>query len=131
MAIDFSMRVLVVDDMAVMRKMVKKILKDLGFAKVDDSANGKIAFEMIKDAHATGSPFQFIVSDWNMPEMSGIELLQKIRADETFKKLPFLMVTAEGEKDNLIIAIKAGVTNFIIKPFTPDVFREKVEKIFT
>lgn len=127
---NLKMRVLVVDDMAVMRKMVTKILKGLGFETIDNASDGKEAWDKIEGAINDGSPYEFIVSDWNMPNMSGLELLQKMRSKDSTKKVPFLMVTAEGEKENLVTAIKAGVTNFVVKPFTPATLGEKIKKIF-
>ena len=122
-------KTIVVDDMAVMRKIIIKVLKDMGFSEILEAENGKVALDALNEAHSSGAPVNFIVSDWNMPEMTGIELLGEVRKSETLKKTPFLMVTAEGEKDNLVMAIKAGVSNFIVKPFTPDTLKEKIEKV--
>jgi len=113
-----------------MRKIVVNVLTKAGCTDIHQADDGIPAWEMIEAAHAAGEPFQFILSDWNMPGMTGLDLLIKLRGDERFKKLPFLMVTAEGEKDNVITAIKAGVSNFIIKPFKPDALMEKVNQIF-
>lgn len=127
---DFAkFKTMVVDDMAVMRKIIIKVLKEMGFSDIVEAENGKVALDAIKQAHGSGSPIHFVVSDWNMPEMSGIELLGELRGSAEFKKLPFLMVTAEGEKDNLVMAIKAGVSNFIVKPFTPDTLKDKISKV--
>ncbi len=125
MAIDFSMKILIVDDFSTMRRIIKNILKQIGFASIDEAENGEVALSKIIDGD-----YDFVISDWNMPEMSGIELLKKVRTSETVKDLPFLMVTAESKKENVIEAVKAGVNNYIVKPFTAEVLQEKISKIF-
>lgn len=125
MAIDTSMRVLVVDDFATMRRIVKNLLKRIGIEDIEEAEDGLQALQKLKS-----EKFDLIVSDWNMPNMTGIELLQTVRNDPAMKKLPFLMVTAEAEKDNVFLAIKMGVSNYIVKPFTADVLEEKLKKIF-
>jgi len=125
MPADPNMKILVVDDMSTMRRIVKNIMKQLGFANVEEAENGKDAFDKLK-----GESFGFVISDWNMPVMTGIELLRAIRADEKLKALPVLMVTAEAQKENLVEAIQAGVSNYIVKPFTAEVLQEKMNKIF-
>jgi two-component system chemotaxis response regulator CheY len=125
MAIDLSMKILIVDDFSTMRRIIKNILKQIGFASIDEAENGEIALSKIIDGD-----YDFVISDWNMPEMSGIELLKKVRTSETVKDLPFLMVTAESKKENVIEAVKAGVNNYIVKPFTAEVLQEKISKIF-
>ncbi len=125
MPADPNMKILVVDDMSTMRRIVKNIMKQLGFANVEEAENGKDAFEKLQ-----AEPFGFVISDWNMPVMTGIELLRAIRADEKLKALPVLMVTAEAQKENLVEAIQAGVSNYIVKPFTAEVLQEKMNKIF-
>lgn len=122
---DPNMRVLVVDDFSTMRRIVKSIVKQLGFNNVDEAEDGKQALEMLK-----GGKYGFVVSDWNMPNMTGIDLLRAIRADPELKDIPVLMVTAETEKQIVVDAIQAGVNNYIVKPFTPQVFEEKMNKIF-
>ncbi len=119
------MKILVVDDMSTMRRIVKNILKQLGFSNVEEAENGQEAMNKLK-AEAYG----FVVSDWNMPVMSGIDLLRAIRADDKLKHIPVLMVTAEAQKENLIEAIQAGVNNYIVKPFTAETLQEKMNKIF-
>jgi two-component system chemotaxis response regulator CheY len=126
MAIDLSMRILVVDDFSTMRRIIKNILKQIGFANVDEAENGQAALAKIGD----GGNYDFVISDWNMPEMTGIELLKQVRANEATKDLPFLMVTAEAKKENVVEAVKAGVNNYIVKPFTAEVLQEKISKIF-
>jgi len=122
---DTKMKILVVDDFATMRRIVKNILKQLGFENILEADDGASALEVLKR-----EKIQFIISDWNMPQMSGIELLKTVRATEAWKELPFLMVTAEGQKENVIEAVKNRVNNYIIKPFTPETLMEKINKIF-
>jgi two-component system chemotaxis response regulator CheY len=119
------MKILVVDDMATMRRIVKNIFKQLGFVNVEEAENGKEALDKLK-----ATKFDLVVSDWNMPVMPGIELLKNIRADSALKDIPVLMVTAEAQKDNLLEAIKAGVSNYIVKPFTAESIKQKLDKIF-
>jgi two-component system, chemotaxis family, chemotaxis protein CheY len=125
MPADPNMRILVVDDMATMRRIVKNILKQLGFANVEEAENGQEALQKLR-----ADTFGFVVSDWNMPVMTGIDMLRAIRADDKFKALPVLMVTAEAQQANLVEAIQAGVSNYIVKPFTAEVLQEKMSKIF-
>lgn len=119
-----SLKVLVVDDFPTMRRIVKNLLKQLGFENIDEAEDGLAAFQKLK----TGG-YGLVVSDWNMPNMEGIDLIRKIRQDPALKDTPFLMVTAEAEKEKVIEAIKAGVDNYIVKPFTAEVLKEKLEKI--
>ncbi len=125
MAIDYNMTVMIVDDFATMRRIVKNILTQLGFKNFVEADDGSVAWEMLQK-----NPADFIVSDWNMPKMTGIELLKKVRADDNLKDIPFLMVTAEAQKENIVEAVKAKVSNYIVKPFTPETLGEKIEKIF-
>jgi two-component system chemotaxis response regulator CheY len=122
---DQNMRILVVDDFQTMRRIVKGVLKELGFINVVEADNGARALEILKT-----EKIDFIVSDWNMPEMSGIELLKAVRATEGWKDLPFLMVTAEGKSEQVLEAVKNRVNNYVIKPFTPATLEEKIRKIF-
>lgn len=121
---DFKIKVLVVDDFPTMRRIVKNLLKQLGFENIDEAEDGNMALNKMKS-----SSYGLVVSDWNMPNMEGIELLRNVRADASLKDTPFLMVTAEAEKEKVIEAIKAGVDNYIVKPFTADILKEKLEKI--
>jgi two-component system chemotaxis response regulator CheY len=125
MAWNPDMKVLVVDDMSTMRRIVRNILKQLGVGNVVEAENGSDALSKLK-----AEKFDFVVSDWNMPVISGIELLRKIRADEELKHIPVLMVTAEAQKENLVEAIQAGVSNYVVKPFTAEIIKEKLDKIF-
>lgn len=130
MAIDFNMKTIVIDDMMTMRKIITKMLKQIGFTNIVDADDGATAWPMIEEAYKNGEPFDFIVSDWNMPKMSGLDLLIKIRETEGLSKTPFLMITAEAEQSNVVKVVKAGVSNFIVKPFKPETLKEKIEKIF-
>lgn len=130
MALNVNMRILVVDDMATMRKIVKRMLSEIGFKSIEEAEDGKPAWDLIQQRHDEGQPYEFVVSDWNMPEMSGLDLLKNVRDDDRFKKLPFLMVTAEAEQSNVITAVKAGVSNYVVKPFAKDTLMGKIEKIF-
>ncbi len=123
---DPNMKILVVDDFSTMRRIVKNVLKQLGFSNFEEAENGEMALGMLQKGE-----FEFVVSDWNMPVMDGLTLVEKIRADDALKGLPILMVTAEAEKDKVIAAVKAGVNNYIVKPFTADTMKEKLGKIFT
>lgn len=126
MATNLEMRILVVDDMSTMRRIVKNIFKELGFSHVEEAENGKAALDKLR-----AGKFDLVVSDWNMPVMPGIELLRNIRADAGLKHIPVLMVTAEAKQENLVEAIQAGVSNYIVKPFTAETVKEKLDKIFS
>lgn len=123
---DRNLKILVVDDMATMRKIIKGLLDQLGFKNIDEAEDGKVALQKLR----SGS-YDFVITDWNMPNMTGLELVQEIRKDPQLKHLPVLMVTAEAKKENVLLAIKAGVNNYIVKPFTAEVLKEKIEKIFS
>ena len=122
---DYKMRILVVDDFPTMRRIVKNLFKQLGYCNIEEAQDGEEAYLRLKNGG-----FHFIVSDWNMPNMDGFELLKKVRADPELRETPFLMVTAEAEKQKVIEAIKAGVNNYIVKPFTAETLKEKLDKIF-
>jgi len=119
-----SLKILIVDDFATMRKVIRNLLKQGGFENVVEAEDGVAALKVLKSQQV-----DFIISDWNMPNMSGLELLKAVRGDDELKALPFLMVTAEALKDNVVAAVKAGVSNYIVKPFTAEVLNEKIEKI--
>lgn len=123
---DKNLKFLVVDDFSTMRRIVRNLLKELGFNNVDEAEDGAIALQKLK----TIGNFQFVVSDWNMPNMTGIELLKAIRADESLKHLPVLMITAEAKKENIVEAAQSGASGYIVKPFTAAVLEEKMNKIF-
>ncbi len=122
---DLDMKILVVDDFATMRRIIKNILRQLGYKNIEEADDGATALPILKSQH-----FDLIISDWNMPQMSGLELLKTVRADDQIKDTPFLMVTAEAQKENVIEAVKAKVSNYIIKPFTAETLAEKMAKIF-
>ncbi len=125
MAYNPNMRVLVVDDFSTMRRIIKNILRQLGFNNVVEADDGTTAWDVLNK-----DKIDFIISDWNMPQMTGIELLRKVRGSEEFCDLPFLMVTAEAQQENIIEAVQAKVSNYIVKPFTADVMKQKIDKIF-
>ncbi len=118
-------RFLVVDDFSTMRRIVRNLLKELGFTNVQEAEDGVEALSKLR-----ADAFDFVVSDWNMPNMTGLELLQKIRADDALKHLPVLMVTAEAKKENIIMAAQAGASGYVVKPFTAATLDEKLKKIF-
>ena len=122
---DANLKFLVVDDFSTMRRIVRNLLKELGFQNVDEAEDGVVALSKLR-----GSQFDFVVSDWNMPNMTGIDLLKEIRADDNLKHLPVLMVTAEAKKENIISAAQAGANGYIVKPFTAATLEEKLNKIF-
>lgn len=122
---DLKMQILVVDDFATMRRIIKNILRELGYENIFEADSGLAALEILKKEN-----INFIISDWNMPQMSGIELLKAIRNSESWKDIPFLMVTAEGQKENVLEAAKNKVSNYIVKPFTAEILKEKINKIF-
>ena len=124
MDIDKNMRILVVDDFATMRKVIKNLLRQTGYQNVTEAEDGVVALKELRS-----QKIDFVISDWNMPNMTGIELLKAVRADSELSSLPFLMVTAESLKENVLEAVKAGVSNYIVKPFTAEVLSEKIEKI--
>ncbi|MEJ5300869.1 MAG: response regulator [Thermodesulforhabdaceae bacterium] len=119
-----DMTVLVVDDFATMRRIVRNILRDLEFKKILEAEDGTAAVDILKTQKV-----DLIISDWNMPKMTGLELLKWVRSNEDTKDIPFLMVTAEAQKENVIEAVKAKVSNYIVKPFTAQTLAEKLEKI--
>jgi two-component system chemotaxis response regulator CheY len=123
--IDFRMKVLVADDFATMRKIVRNILKQIGFDNIVEAEDGQAAVQVLRNEN-----IGLVVTDWNMPNMSGLELLEKIRSDPKTAHLPVLMVTAEGLKENVVVAVKAGVNNYVVKPFTAEILQEKIEQIF-
>ena len=121
---DTSIKVLVVDDFATMRRILKNILKQLGFKNLVEADDGTTAWDVLEE-----QKIDLVLCDWNMPKMTGLELLKKVRADEKHGKVPFLMVTAEAQKQNVIEAVQAGVSNYVVKPFTAEAISEKLEKI--
>ncbi len=125
MAADKNIRILVVDDFATMRRIVKNILTQLGFKNIIEADDGTSALKILQ-----AEKIDLIISDWNMPKMTGLELLKKVRATPEWAKIPFIMVTAEAQQDNIILAVKARVSQYIVKPFTAETLGEKIEKVF-
>lgn len=121
---DTSIKVLIVDDFATMRRILKNILKQLGFKNLVEADDGTTAWDVLE-----GQQVDLIISDWNMPKMTGLELLKKVRASDKYAKIPFLMVTAEAQKQNVIEAVQAGVSNYVVKPFTAEAISDKLSKI--
>jgi two-component system chemotaxis response regulator CheY len=122
---DKNLKFLVVDDFSTMRRIVRNLLKELGYTNVDEAEDG-----CYRIATAEGRHLQFVITDWNMPNMTGIELLKAIRAEVTLKHLPVLMITAEAKKENIIEAAQSGASGYIVKPFTAATLEEKMNKVF-
>ncbi|AEK56844.1 chemotaxis protein CheY [Acidithiobacillus caldus] len=123
--VDKGLRFLVVDDFATMRRIVRNLLRELGFNNIEEAEDGVDALQKLRT-----KSFDFVVSDWNMPNMQGIDLLRAIRADDKLRALPVLMVTAEAKRENIIEAAQAGVNGYVVKPFNADTLREKLDAIF-
>jgi two-component system chemotaxis response regulator CheY len=121
---DLNMKVLVVDDFATMRRIIKNVLKQIGFGNIMEADDGTTALPIIKENN-----IDLIISDWNMPKMNGLDLLKTVRKEEETKDVPFVMVTAEAQKENVVQAVQAGVSNYIVKPFTVDAVKEKLSQI--
>jgi two-component system chemotaxis response regulator CheY len=124
MDVNKKMKILVVDDFATMRKVIRNLLKRSGYENITEAEDGVAAMNVLKS-----TKIDFVISDWNMPNMTGIELLRAVRSDNELCATPFLMVTAESLRDNVVEAVKAGVSNYIVKPFTAEVLGEKIDKI--
>ncbi|MCB8888489.1 MULTISPECIES: chemotaxis response regulator CheY [Halomonadaceae] len=122
---DKNMSFLVVDDFPTMRRIVRSLLKELGFTNVEEAEDGQDALNKLRAGN-----FEFVVSDWNMPNLDGLEMLKEIRQDDALKALPVLMVTAEAKKENIIAAAQAGANGYVVKPFTAATLEEKLNKIF-
>ena len=122
---DKNMKILVVDDFSTMRRIVKNLLRDLGYTNTHEADDGNTALPLLKSGN-----FDFLVTDWNMPGMEGIELLKNVRADPDLKSLPVLMVTAEAKREQIVEAAQAGVNGYVVKPFTAGTLKEKIDKIF-
>ncbi|RJG49039.1 chemotaxis response regulator CheY [Motilimonas pumila] len=122
---DTNMKILIVDDFSTMRRIIKNLLRDLGFNNTHEADDGSTALPMLKNGD-----YEFLVTDWNMPGMEGIELLKEVRKDENLRHLPVLMVTAEAKREQIVEAAQAGVNGYIVKPFTAATLKEKLDKIF-
>ena len=125
MAVDHSMKVLIVDDYKTMIRILRNLLKQLGFANVDEAADGSAALDMMRQ-----QDYGLVISDWNMEPMTGYELLREVRADDRLSRTPFIMVTAESKTDNVVAAKKAGVNNYIVKPFNAATLKAKIDAVF-
>jgi two-component system, chemotaxis family, chemotaxis protein CheY len=123
--LDKDMKILIVDDFSTMRRIIKNLLRDLGFTNTAEADDGATALPMLQNGN-----FDFLVTDWNMPGMTGIDLLKAVRADDRLKDMPILMVTAEAKRDQIVEAAQAGVNGYVVKPFTAAVLKEKIDKIF-
>ena len=126
MAFDTSMPILVVDDYNTMVRIIRNLLRQLGFQDVDDAADGTAALSKM-----AGKKYGLVISDWNMEPMTGIQLLREVRADSKLKSLPFIMITAESKTENVVAAKQAGANNYIIKPFNAETLKHKIEAVFT
>ncbi|HND85781.1 MAG TPA: response regulator, partial [Pseudobdellovibrionaceae bacterium] len=113
-----------------MRKIIKKVLTELGYTNVEEADDGKTALPMIQAAHEKGQPYDFVISDWNMPGMPGIDLLKACKADPRFKNMPFMLVTAESEQKHILEAAKAGVSDYVVKPFNSQTLQQKLERVY-
>ena len=122
---DKNIKILIVDDFSTMRRIIKNLLRDLGFENVNEADDGLTALPMLQSEN-----YDFLLTDWNMPGMSGIDLLKKVRGDSKLKNMPVLLVTAEAKKEQIIEAAQAGVNGYIVKPFNSNTLKEKIEKIF-
>lgn len=122
---DKNMKILVVDDFSTMRRIIKNLLKDLGFTNIQEADDGNTALPMLMQGD-----FDFVVTDWNMPGMQGIDLLRNIRATDKLKHIPVLMVTAEAKKEQIVAAAQAGVNGYVVKPFTAATLKEKLDRVF-
>lgn len=120
-----QMKILIVDDFSTMRRIIKNLLRDLGYTNTEEADDGNTALPMLK-----ADSFDFLITDWNMPGMQGIELLKAVRSDIRLSSLPVLMVTAEARRDQIVVAAEAGVNGYIVKPFTAQTLKEKLDKIF-
>lgn len=123
--VDKNMSILVVDDFPTMRRIVRTLLKELGFSNVEEAEDGQEALAKLRSGR-----FELVISDWNMPVLDGLEMLRQIRVDDSLKHLPVLMVTAEAKKENIIAAAQAGASGYVVKPFTATTLEEKLNKIF-
>jgi len=123
-------RFIVVDDFATMRKIIKKVLTELGYSNIDEAEDGAKALPMIQEAAKSGKGYHCIISDWNMPNMQGIDLLKACKADGALKNTPFMLVTAEGEQKQIVEAAQAGVSDYVVKPFNAQTLKEKLQKVY-
>lgn len=122
---DKNMKILIVDDFSTMRRIIKNLMRDLGYANTHEADDGSTALPVLKSG-----AFDFLITDWNMPKMQGIDLLKAVRADPLLASLPVLLVTAEARREQIVAAAEAGVNGYIVKPFTAEMLKKKIDKIF-
>ncbi|WP_337996005.1 response regulator [Oleispirillum naphthae] len=125
MAVDMNMRILIVDDYKTMLRIIRNLLKQLGFNNIDEATDGSMALQILR----SGNTYGLVISDWNMEPMTGLQLLREVRADAHLKSLPFIMVTAESKTENVIAAKQAGVSNYIVKPFNAETLKTKMSSV--
>ncbi len=123
-------RILVVDDMPSIRELVKNHLKTMGYKDILEAENGEEALQKVFSLDAAGSPIQLVICDWNMPKMTGLEFLKQIRGNHAYQKLPFVLLTSEAERDQVTEAILAGVSQYVVKPFSGKVFEDKLKQVW-
>lgn len=126
-----NFKILLVDDFEIVRLMLKNALSDLGFPNVEEAEDGRVALKLIREAHSAGAPFNLVFCDWNMPDVSGLDVLETCRSLPDFKNLPIVMVTAEAEQQHVVRALRAGATDYVVKPIAPDVLEKKVNKVLS
>lgn len=126
-----QIKILLVDDFEIVRLMLRNALTELGFTNIEEAEDGKTAMAKLIEAHSSGNPYGFVFCDWNMPEMTGIEVLEACRSTPEFATLPIVMVTAEAEQESVVRAIRAGASDYVVKPIAPDVLERKVNKILS
>jgi two-component system chemotaxis response regulator CheY len=124
MAVDKNMNILIVDDYKTMLRIIRNLLKQIGFENVDEATDGTMALEKLKE-----KTFGLVISDWNMEPMTGFDLLKNVRADEKYKAVPFILITAESKAENVAAAVKAGVSNYIVKPFNAETLKSKLTAV--
>jgi two-component system chemotaxis response regulator CheY len=129
MSFPSNTRILIIDDMATMRQVIRASLHELGYTDMAEADDGSTAWPLITKAQEAGTPFQLIISDWNMPNLSGIDLLKKVRGVDALKQLPFIFVTAENGKEHVVQALQAGVSSYITKPFTAQTMQQKLDAV--
>ncbi|MEE8399910.1 MAG: response regulator [Desulfobacterales bacterium] len=122
---NLEMKILIVDDFATMRRILKSVLRQIGFTNIREADDGNVALRLLKK-----EAVDLVLCDWNMPEMPGIDLLKAVRADDELKNIPFVMVTAEAQKEHILAAVKAGVSSYVVKPFTAEAVEQKLNKVF-
>jgi two-component system chemotaxis response regulator CheY len=126
MSVDMNMNILIVDDYKTMLRIIRNLLKQLGFNNVDEATDGSMALQKLRD-----KDYGLVISDWNMEPMTGIQLLREVRADSKLKNLPFIMITAESKTENVVAAKEAGVNNYIVKPFNAQTLKSKIDAVFS